>query len=276
MARTVEDLRLLLRVIAGPDDGDPFAAPVAPLRAESPVLGVRIGLLETDSASADPATREAVASAVRALERAGAVVEPLTIDDFAAALRIWQMIFCSATEVAVTPVVEGREADLSPIFRDFLAYARQLQPLTAASLLDGLAERDRIRTRVLAKLRPFRALLAPVSSGPAFRHGEGGWGDAHAANYIDTMRFSQFANIMGLPAASVPAAMSADGLPIGVQVIAAPYEEASVLDVAAAIEAASGMSERVPMWAKHPSRSRRPLDSTLDKKVSLSPTSGTE
>ena len=254
MARTVEDLQLLLRVIAGPDDGDPFAAPVT-RRPESGVHGARIALLETDAASADPATREAVSSAARALEQAGAVVEPLMIDEFAAALRIWQMIFCSATEVAVTPVVEGREADLSPIFRDFMGYARQLPRLTAATLLDGLSERDRIRTRVLAKMRRYRALLAPVSSAPAFKHGDGGWGDSHPANYIDTMRFSQFANVMGLPAASVPAAISPDGLPIGVQVIGAPYQEASVLDVAAAIEAALGMSNRVPMWASRAARS---------------------
>jgi Asp-tRNA(Asn)/Glu-tRNA(Gln) amidotransferase A subunit family amidase len=127
------------------------------------------------------------------------------------------------------------------MFHDFCAYAEQLPALTAASLLEGLVERDRIRARILAQLRPFRAMLAPVSSAPAFLYGEGGWGDSHPANYIDTMKFSQFSNAVGLPAASVPAALSDDGLPIGVQVIGLPHEDASVLEIAGVIEAHGGM-----------------------------------
>jgi Asp-tRNA(Asn)/Glu-tRNA(Gln) amidotransferase A subunit family amidase len=52
------------------------------------------------------------------------------------------------------------------------------------------------------------------------------------------MRYSQFANIMGLPAAVVPAGRSAEGLPIGIQVIGLPYEETTVLDFAEAIAGA--------------------------------------
>jgi Asp-tRNA(Asn)/Glu-tRNA(Gln) amidotransferase A subunit family amidase len=243
MARTVEDVRLILRVIAGMDDGDPFAAPL-PAQGSRDISGARIALLETDAATADEPTRAAVLAAARALEEAGARVEPLRMGgNFEAALRAWHMVFCAATGVAIRPMIKGREAELSPIFRDFVAYTKQLPPLTTEALLAGLVERDQVRARVLRVLRPYRAMLAPVSSAPAFRHGEGGWGPAHPANYLETMSFSQFANAMGCPAASVPAAISPEGLPIGVQVIARPFEEQSVLEVAAAIEARSDIAK---------------------------------
>jgi Asp-tRNA(Asn)/Glu-tRNA(Gln) amidotransferase A subunit family amidase len=241
MARTVEDLRLILCVIAGVDDGDPFAAPVS-TQSSGGISGARIALLETESASVDEPTQAAVLEAARALEEAGADVEPLRMGaDFEGALRAWHLVFCAATGVAVRPMIKGHQAELSPIFRDFLAYAEQLPPLTTERLLAGLVERDQVRARVLRVLRPYRAMLAPVSSAPAFRHGEGGWGPDHPANYLKTMRFSQFANALGMPAASVPAAISPEGLPIGVQVIGCPFEEESVLQVAAAIEARSGI-----------------------------------
>jgi Asp-tRNA(Asn)/Glu-tRNA(Gln) amidotransferase A subunit family amidase len=246
MARTVEDLRLMLRVIAGMDDGDPFAGPL-PAQSLRDLSGARIALLETDAATADEPTRAAVLVAARALEEAGANVEPLRMGgDFEAALRAWHMVFCAATGVAIRPMIDGREAELSPIFHDFVAYTKQLPTLTTEMLLAGLVQRDQVRARVLRVLRPYRAMLAPVSSAPAFRYGEGGWGPAHPANYLETMRFSQFANAIGCPAASVPAAVSPEGLPIGVQIIGRPFEEESVLQVAAAIEARTEIAKWPP------------------------------
>lgn len=243
MARTIEDLRLIFRTIAGMDEGDPFAAPL-PAQSFDDLSGARIALLETDAATADEPTEAAVLFAAKALELAGANVEPLHIgDDFEAALRAWHLIFCAATGVAIQPMIHGHEEELSPIFRDFIAYTNQLPPLTTETLLTGLVERDQVRARVLRHLRPYRAVLAPVSSAPAFRHGEGGWGPAHSANYLEIMRFSQFANAMGFPAATVPAAISPEGLPIGVQVIGRPFEEESVLQVAAAIEAHTDIAQ---------------------------------
>jgi amidase len=54
------------------------------------------------------------------------------------------------------------------------------------------------------------------------------------------MRCTQWVNVLGLPAAVVPAGRSRDGLPIGVQVVGRPFEEARVLQVAERIEAACG------------------------------------
>ena len=79
-------------------------------------------------------------------------------------------------------------------------------------------------------------LLSPVSAGPAFRHGEGNWRSGEKENYRETMRYSQWLNLAGLPGVTVPVGMSSEGLPIGVQVIGRPYEEELILAVAEAIE----------------------------------------
>jgi Asp-tRNA(Asn)/Glu-tRNA(Gln) amidotransferase A subunit family amidase len=243
MARTVEDLQLMFRVIAGMDDGDPFAAPL-PAQNSHPLWGARIALLETNAAVADGPTQAAVLFAARVLEHSGAIIEPLRIqEDFEASLRAWHLIFCAATAVAIRPMIQGHGMELSPILRDFMAYTDQLPPPTAETLLAGLVERDQVRARLLRALRPYRAVLAPVSSAAAFRRGEGGWGSAHAANYLETMRFSQLVNAIGCPAASVPAAISPEALPIGVQVIGRPFQEEAVLQVAAAIEAGTEVAK---------------------------------
>jgi Asp-tRNA(Asn)/Glu-tRNA(Gln) amidotransferase A subunit family amidase len=242
MARNIADLRLLWQILAGPDDGDPMSAPVPLSESAVPLKGARIGLLEMPNWRATAETDAAVNSAARALEQAGAVVEPMAIDGWDEALRIWQVIFCYATAAAVAPMIRGREADVSPILHDFLRHGRQSPPLTVESLLRDLVLRDRVRARVLAQMRPYRALLAPVTSAPAFRHGEGGWGPSHPADYLRTMRPCQFGNAMGLPGAVAPVARSSEGLPIGVQIIGRPYEEDAVLAVAEIIEAAAGFA----------------------------------
>jgi amidase len=58
--------------------------------------------------------------------------------------------------------------------------------------------------------------------------------------YLDVMRYTQWFNLLGAPAAVVPVGSSPEGLPIGVQVAGRPFEDERVLGVAAAIEAAFG------------------------------------
>ena len=89
-------------------------------------------------------------------------------------------------------------------------------------------------------MRDVPILLSPVSTEPAFRHGEGNYQVGAPHCYRDTMRFSQWTNLTGFPGATVPLGMSPEGLPIGVQVIGRPYEEELVLAVAEKIEAARG------------------------------------
>jgi len=60
--------------------------------------------------------------------------------------------------------------------------------------------------------------------------------------------FTVTVNLAGLPGVSVPAALDADGLPLGLQVIGRPWEEAGMLDVAYALEKAAGFSAKPEKW----------------------------
>jgi Asp-tRNA(Asn)/Glu-tRNA(Gln) amidotransferase A subunit family amidase len=96
-------------------------------------------------------------------------------------------------------------------------------------------------------LRDVPILLSPVSSTPAFRHGEGTYRPGAEHCYRDTMRYSQWLNLTGFPGASVPVALSSEGLPIGVQVIGRPHEEELVLAIAERIEQARGPWQSPPL-----------------------------
>ena len=104
--------------------------------------------------------------------------------------------------------------------------------------MKACADRDLLRADILRQMRDTPILLSPVSTSPAFRHGQGNY--LLGTGYRDTMRFSQWLNLTGFPGASVPAGVSNEGLPIGVQVIGRPFEDELVLAVAEAIEQARG------------------------------------
>jgi Asp-tRNA(Asn)/Glu-tRNA(Gln) amidotransferase A subunit family amidase len=249
MARTVEDVRTLFAATAGTDDGDPMAAPVATIQRPTTIRAARIGVLDIEAESpVSHETRRALDEVASALEQDGAIVEPFSMPRFAEALEIWQMIFVSAADVMIRAAGVD-PSQLSPIVQDFLSYARTLTALTPHSLLLGLTERDWIRSEVLRAMRPFAAVLAPVCSGPAFRHGEGGWGPSHLADYVKTMRYAQIANVLGLPGAVVPVQPTEDGLPIGVQILGLPYRDEVTLDVAGAVETHFGFQPPPLTWA---------------------------
>ncbi len=140
-------------------------------------------------------------------------------------------------------MVRGNEAELSPIFREYLEYAASLPPLTAGEILASLAERDIVRARFLKQTERYPILLMPVAPGPAFRHGEIGWLRAkHSATFADTFAYTQWFNLLGCPAAAVPMTQSEEGLPIGVQIAGRPFKDELVLAVAKLVESHSCLS----------------------------------
>lgn len=137
-------------------------------------------------------------------------------------------------------VRRGREK-LSPIFREFLAIAERTGPLTATELLNAWAEMDLLRSKTLEEMREYPVLLCPVASVPAWKHGERSWNiDGETVEYFDAVRYTQWFNTLGAPAAVVPVGRSPEGLPIGVQVAARPFEDEVALGVAAVVDAAFG------------------------------------
>jgi len=243
MARTVADLKVLFEVMQGPDDGDPSAAPV-PVRwpDRDDLKKFRIGYFEDDGRT--PVTAEtsaAVRAAAAALKRAGFAVEPFRPEGLEQARQLWWQFFGIAGGMLLRPMTSGRESDLSPILKQHLSRVAAEPFHTAQTLLDTWIKRDVLRMEIFSQMREYPILLCPVASIPAFRHGERSWNiDGQTVEYLDAWSYTEWFNLLGTPAAAIPFGRSKEGLPIGVQIVARPWEEELVLAVAAELEAQGG------------------------------------
>jgi len=239
MARTVDDLKVLFEVMQGPDDGDPSAAPV-PLHwpGKGGLTRNCIGYFEDDGRTpVTPETHAAVRTAAETLKLAGFQVEPFRPQGLELARQLWWRLFGVAGGMVLGPLTQGREAELSPILREFFNCVAAEPSHTGQSLLEAWIQRDAVRTRLFAQMRKYPVLLCPVAAIPAFRHGERSWQvEGKTVQYLDAWSYSEWFNLLGAPAAVVPVGKSPEGLPIGVQIVARPWEEELVLSVAAALE----------------------------------------
>ncbi|HEY1271494.1 MAG TPA: amidase [Terriglobales bacterium] len=243
MARTIGDVKALFEAMQGPDEGDTCAAPV-PLRNPSPddLKSVRIGFFEDDGRTPVTAeTRATVRTAALHLQRAGFQVTPFRPDGLEPARQLWWKFFGVAGAMLLGPMTAGLERELSPILKEFSGWAASSPPHTAESLLNTWIQRDVVRMQIFAQMKEIPILLCPVASIPAFRHGERSWTvDGQTVQYLDAWSYSEWFNLLGMPAAVVPVAPSPEGLPIGVQIVGHPWQEELVLAVAAALEQECG------------------------------------
>ena len=246
MARTVRDLQLLFDVIAGPDNGDPNAAPVPVRTIDAAALKqTRIGCFDDDGHTPVTAeTRAAVRLAARTLSDQGFTVDSFRPEGLDEALRLWHVLFIDGVALLLRQAYKDRESEIFSIVREVLDYSEKDPPLTTERLLETLFGRDVVRTRFLEQMERYPILLCPVSAGPAFRHGERSWiiGDK-TVDYLDSFSYSQVFNLLGNPAAVVPVGVSPEGLPIGVQIVGRPWDEERVLAVAACVERAGGWKQ---------------------------------
>ena len=251
MARTMADVALLFKMLSGQDAQDPVSPPV-PLREPSldELRGNRIGFFEDDGLVPVTAeTRAAVQAAASALREAGFEVEPFRPSTLERLRKLWSKFFVQCGAMFYASSIAGREQQLNLIFKEFLGIAASAPLLSSADLLNAWAELDLLRAKTLEELRKYPVLLCPVASVPAFHHGERSWEvDGRTVEYLDAWRYSQWLNVLAAPAAAVPVGSSPEGLPIGVQIVARPFEDETALGIAAVVDAAFGY--RVPLMAR--------------------------
>jgi Asp-tRNA(Asn)/Glu-tRNA(Gln) amidotransferase A subunit family amidase len=243
MARTVGDLQALFEVMAGPDPGDPMSAPV-PLRkiSREDLKHLRIGYFEDDGRTpVTPETRVAVSHAVEGLRRTGFEVEPFRPSNLEEIRQLWWKLFGTAGGMILASVTKGREADLSPTLKEFLGWVSSEPAHTGRTLLDTWLRRDELRLQFLREMERFPILLCPTAAIPAFKNGERSWlVEGKTVSYLDAWSYAEWFNLLGNPAAVVPAGRSPEGLPIGVQIVGRPWEEELVLAVATEVERECG------------------------------------
>ncbi len=239
IARFSEDIRLVLPLISGPDWEDPYAVP-APLDDAAAVSldGFRVGVFADDPRlSVSCGTLAALARAARALSEAGAVVEEVSAPWEEDPTELFFACVAADGGAQVGADLADARGRHHPLMSGLLEAVRARRP-TADDWFAVQARVFALRTAVRGLARQVDVLLCPVVAGPAPLHGRppGGlpresYGEFRAFDYVHLIALG------GLPAASVPAGRE-QGLPVGVQVAAAPYREDLVLAAAAALEAA--------------------------------------
>jgi Asp-tRNA(Asn)/Glu-tRNA(Gln) amidotransferase A subunit family amidase len=243
MARSVADVELLFRVVSESSSFNSVGTTVAyrPVTM-SEAKRLRIGYFEDDGlVPVSAETRRAVRSAADALRQEGFDVKEYRPTSLEAARMLWEVFFVQCGAMFCGPWIAGRRGELSPTFLGFLADSERRAPLTADSLLQAWAQMDQVRNSLLKEMETFPILLTPVCSVSAFRHGEREWTiEGTTVEYLDSMRYTQWFNLIGAPAAVVPVAATEGGLPIGVQIAGRPFSDEVVLTVASAIERAFG------------------------------------
>ena len=251
MARTIEDVSHMFRTLSGQDRGDPASPPVSLRRVKAEELrNQRIGVFEDDGLTpVTPETRAAVQAAAQALREAGFRVEDFRPRNLEPLRKLWWTFFVQCGAMFYEPAIRGKRERLSPIFNEFLGIAESRGDVSAAELLQAWAEMDLLRAKMFEEMREYPVLLCPVASVPAWRHGERAWEiDGRCVEYLDAVRYTQWFNVLAGPAAVVPVGRSPEGLPIGVQIAALPFEDEVALGVAAVVDEAFGY--RAPAMAR--------------------------
>jgi aspartyl-tRNA(Asn)/glutamyl-tRNA(Gln) amidotransferase subunit A len=268
-ARDVRDVATVLNVICGHDACDSTSAPVDvpdfTAGLERGVKGMRIGVpKEYMPETLHPGVRDRITDALRALEAQGAIIDrEVPLPSTEAALAVYYIIApseASANLARYDGVKYGFSYQQGSGMWDNMekTRGRGFGPEVKRRIMIGTyalssgyydayylkAQKVRtvIRREFDAAFEKYDVLVAPVTPTPAFKIGEK-TADPFEMYLNDV--FTLPVNIAGLPGMSVPAGF-VDGLPVGLQVIGKPFDEATVLRAAYAFE------QTAPSSATHP------------------------
>jgi amidase len=251
MARTVEDVAVFLSVIAGPD-------PRAPLSIQEPgarfgrglgrsTKGLRIGwCADFAGVPFDRRVRDAVNAQRKNFEALGCITEDADPDFSGAdesfkalrALNFYQQIGAAL----------GPHRDLMK--KTVIEEIERGSCLTGPEIAEAELQRSRLFARLGEFMQNFDFLVLPTVQVPPFdlkqeyvTEIEG----VRMESYIDWMRSCYFISLTTLPAISVPAGFTPEGLPVGLQIVGRHQDDWGVLQMAHAFEQTSGVSKCVPL-----------------------------
>ncbi|HEX6136953.1 MAG TPA: amidase [Casimicrobiaceae bacterium] len=246
-ARTVEDIDLLMSVIAPAHPRDPLSAPFAkrpwslPARRPRRILYVpRFG-----DAPVDPAIEASVADAARRLTELGhAVVEAPVPFDADAFNAVWPVV----SQAGLAALLQGVPDWRTRIAPAFAAIVDAGRALPATALIEALWEVARMRERLGETFAGYDVVMTPSAAAlpwparEAFPRMIAGLPVGPRGHAV----FAAFVNASGCPALSLPCAPSAEGLPIGFQLVAAPGRDEGLCVLAGEYERAAPWTDRWP------------------------------
>jgi len=247
MARRVEDLALLFKTLAEPTQYE-AAQNERDVLNPAQLRGLRVAWYTDDAVTpVSDEIRVAVRAASEAFADAGFEVNEITPPGISKGPQLWIDLFAQAANNEIAALYRGREDEAglqaARLLRGLDTTPAQLEEKIAMAerLADAVLERERLREELLQWMKKTQLILAPVGATAAFEHGaERVKINGKSISVFRAFGYSQTFNVLGLPSVAVPAGRTANGLPIGVQVVGRPFEEHTVLSAAAIIEAALG------------------------------------
>lgn len=241
MTRTAEDAAILMQVIHGPDVNDPATLAVDPedflRQLAQPIDGIRIGIADPGSLGpVDDCILAAVEAGCRALEKRGAVRRPVakTIDFQDDQSETGIIISTEAFAAS------GDAAERDDIPGDAPARARVLggREIPGWRYHQALVRREERRRDFLSVFAHVDVLALPTTPNRAIPVQEVDEGDLRAS------RLTRFVGYYGLCAIALPCGIGPDGMPISLQLVAAPYKEGLLLRLGHAFQQATDHHER--------------------------------
>jgi len=245
ITRSVRDAALMLDVMAGPVDGDPYMA-TPPARPFSEALSrqpknLRLATLAKSALGpVDAETLAAFESACRVFTDMGHRLEPINIDPAAQLVES----FGAVVGANLAAVHFANDELIDPVVRVFVEAGRRM---TAGDYVNAIATMHNRSREIVQALTPYDALLTPTLARPAPRIGElPSRREAYVEEALAWLPFTFPFNATGQPACSLPNGLSKAGLPIGLQIVGRPQDEATVITLAAMFEEARPWREQRP------------------------------
>ncbi len=252
MTKTVEDCAVMLGVIAGYDEKDPYTSrkPVPDYTANmrDGVKRLRVGLIKELHQTPDmhPDVRAAIEASLETFRELGAEVKEVSIPLAELAGAIFVGIADTEGAGARDEILRNQPGDLDQASRTRL----QSAALVPAKVYNRAAKaRVLLRRQLIEVLKDVDILVSPTSPYPAPKHTDLTAKFENAEDVRNRFFFRRaytgIYSLTALPAISIPGGFTADGLPIGLQLGAAPFAEETLFRAAYAYEQATSWHTRV-------------------------------
>lgn len=247
MARSVTDLAFLLSAVAGPDPRDPTALSEPGGKFAPPLgrdfKGTRVAFSpDLGGLPVDRRVREVLIRQRSVFENLGCIVEEAT-PDLTDADDIFQVLRAYYFEARWGKYLDSHRH----LLKDTVVWNIEAgRALTGARIGRAEADRTRLFHRVREFMEAHEFLVLPVNQVPPFDVDQPYITEIEGValeTYIDWMKSCYHITVTGLPAISVPAGFTAEGLPVGIQIVGRHRDDRGVLELAHAFEQATGVGE---------------------------------
>ena len=237
MTRSVTDAALMMATLSLPDARDTMSLPYQTIdwwNLDREVKGLRLGLM-IDAGwgiAAEPEVRAAIEAATRAFETAGAIVEPMPPFMTRAMIAGMDDFWRTRSWLDMRALPEERRAKVLPYIAE---WARGGEGLSGERVFRGYSQMGAMRDAAVAACAPYDFVLSPTAPMPAYAATFAGPTNDPATPF-EHIAFTLAFNMSEQPAASINAGYTANGLPIGLQIVGRRFDDLGVLQLARAWE----------------------------------------